>query len=92
MCVVSNMGDHYTDKFNQPDWLKFLGDPNAVSRTEFNELKKQVEEMKAILIKAKLYDDSTGQPDCYMENKVKALKEVAKLFGIDLEEIFKPKA
>lgn len=92
MCVVSNMGDHYGQKFNEPIWQQLFNNPSSISRAEFDELKKQVEEMKAILKRAKLYDDATGQPECEQEDKVKLLKAVAKSFGIDLEEIFKPKA
>ena len=63
---------------------------------EIQQLKKQVEElrkevllMKDLLKAAKLYDEKNNQPDCEMESKVTKLKEIAKLMGVDLSEIFK---
>lgn len=91
MCVVSNMGDHYNQKFNQPDYTNFFSNIQTgnVTRSEFEAVKKELEEMKAILKRAKLYDQQTGQPDCEMEEKVVKLKEIAKLMGVDLSEVFK---
>lgn len=60
----------------------------AVTREEFDELKKAVEEMKNVLLRAKEYDEKTGQPDCEMEDKVDVLKKIAKLVGVDLSEVF----
>ena len=45
--------------------------------------------MKKMLEAAKIYDKDTGQPDCEMEEKIDFLKKVAKLVGVNLEEIFK---
>lgn len=97
MCIVSNVGDHYNDKWKERDW--YPNQPNTgpyvgtitlegVSRQEFDNLKKEVEEMKELLKMAKIIDDKTGQPDCEMEDKVAVLKAVAKALGISLEEIF----
>jgi len=65
MCVVSMIGDHYSDKWRQQeyaDMLKRLQDTPVnpspffahptVSIDEFNALKKEVEEMKNLLKKA----------------------------------------
>lgn len=62
--------------------------PAAISRQEFDALKKEVEDMKALLIRAKKYDDETGQHDCEMDEKVALLKKVAELVGVSLEEVF----
>jgi tRNA U34 2-thiouridine synthase MnmA/TrmU len=59
-----------------------------VSREEFEALKKEVLEMKALLIKAKEYDERNNEPNCEMEDKVKLLKQVADMVGVDLKEIF----
>ena len=56
---------------------------------EYNELKKEVEEMKALLIKAKIYDEKNKEPKCEMEEKVKTLKQIAELMGVSLDEVFK---
>lgn len=99
MCVVSFIGDHYEEKW-QP-YLPLL--PTAVgadvnygikifpriSRSEFDQLKKEVEEMKKILIKAKIYDEKNNEPNCEMEEKIKFIKQIAKFVGIDLEDILK---
>jgi hypothetical protein len=63
-------------------WLTPIG------RQEFDDLKKEVETMKALLIKAKIYDEANGEPDCEMEEKIALLKRVAELVGVSLEEVF----
>lgn len=60
-----------------------------VSRFEFDALKKEVEVMKGLLAKAKIYDEKNNEPDCEIENKMKLLKEIAKLVGIDLDDVLK---
>lgn len=59
-----------------------------ITRKEFEELKKEVREMKELLIRAKIYDESNGEPNCEMEAKVALLKKVAELVGVDLKDIF----
>lgn len=96
MCVVSMVGDHYRE-----DWIQkwptsypsvpFPGTDKTypmeqVSRREFDELKKQVEEMVALLKRAKEYDERNGEPDCEMDEKMDLLRRVAKLVGVDLDQ------
>lgn len=103
MCVVSMVGDHFNDKWNpyfpfpQPAQPWQPGEPLPkfaipVTREEFEQLRKDVLEMKELLKRAKLYDEQNNQPDCEMEKKIAALKEMAKIFGISLDDIFKPQA
>ncbi len=92
MCVVSMIGDHTRDKWNQP-WSPTVPpvvewDFGKVSRTEFEALKKEVEDLKQLLIKAKLYDEANDEPSCEMEDKVELLKRIAEAVGVDLEEVF----
>lgn len=61
---------------------------DTVTQDEFEKLKKEVEEMKVLLQKAKDIDKATGQPDCEMESKVALLEAVAKAIGVDLGDIF----
>ena len=104
MCVVSMIGDHYNDKWKnfdldnikpfktQPDRPDFTTSPYiepTVSKGEFDALKKEVQEMKQLLIKAKIYDEQNNEPNCEMEEKVALLKRVAEMVGVDLDEIFK---
>ena len=60
----------------------------GVNRVEFEALKAQVEQMKRDLEVAKQQDIKDGNPDCEMEDKVLVLKQIAKMFGINLGEIF----
>lgn len=43
---------------------------------EFDALKREIEEMKKLLMKAKEYDERTGQPDCEMDDKVELLRKI----------------
>lgn len=102
MCTVSMVGDHFNEKWKEPYYddvfnkLKLQQPLNGnvpthvgITREEFNALKKEVEDMKALLIRAKEYDEKNNEPHCEMETKVAKLKEIAQLMGIDLTEIFK---
>lgn len=63
-----------------------------ITRQEFDDLKKEVEEMKKILTLAAEYDKRNNEPHCEMEQKVDLLKKMAGLFGISLDDVFgKPK-
>lgn len=103
MCTVSNIGDGYKDNFaprwpNVPIWptppvgVTYPAQPYfvpAVSKEEFDALKKEVEELKQLLKAAKKFDEETGQPDCHMDDKVDFIKKLAEYVGVDLEDIFK---
>ena len=89
MCVVSMVGDHYNDKFekNYPNlWYNPLNSP-PITRQEFDELKRDVKEMKELLKRAKKYDEDNNEPDCEIAEKFKKLQEIAKLVDIDLDEL-----
>lgn len=58
-----------------------------ISRAEFDELKRQVAEMKELLKRAKAYDEATGQADCEMDEKMDILRKVAKMVGVDLGDV-----
>jgi hypothetical protein len=88
MCVASNVSDYWRDTaLQKPYYLPVLtgGD---VSRAEFDALKKDIEELKKLLLAAKRYDEATGQPDCEADEKVALIKKFADLVGVDLTEIF----
>lgn len=96
MCVVSMIMDHYQEKFKpyiyptvSPDMIRPLTEiPLLVTRGEFDQLKKDVAEMKELLKKAQLYDQKNNEPDCGLEDKIELMKKIGQLVGIDLEEIF----
>lgn len=80
-----------------PEWWKDINPLTITSpipiklpptREEFDALKKEVEEMKQILLVAKEYDERTNQSHCELEAKVKILRAVADAVGVDLSEVF----
>lgn len=102
MCVVSMIGDHYHDKFKQwpgigTDPYQSPGGgigpnqtivmPSPISRQEFDDLKRDVLEMKELLKRAKEYDERNNEPDCEVEDKMEVLRQVARLVGIDLDDV-----
>lgn len=103
MCVVSMVGDHYTDKWRPlGPWFPVApldpwpahADPPLITppwptREEFDALKRDVAEMLALMKRAKEYDAANGEPDCEMDEKLKVLRAVAKLVGIDLDSALK---
>ncbi len=90
MCVASMVSDFYRDRWNQPQSLPYytITTGSEVSRKDFEDLKKEVEDMKKLLQKAIEYDKINNQPHCEMEDKVELLKKVAELVGVSLEDIF----
>lgn len=59
--------------------------PPEVTRAEFDELKRQVAEMVALLKRAKKYDEDNNEPDCELEDKMNFLRDVARRVGVDLD-------
>jgi hypothetical protein len=96
MCLVSYIGDQYREKWypqqDRPTIEPFVWPNNIPSNgptlEQFNQLKKEVEELKTLLSKAKIYDQQTNQPDCEMEDKIAVIKRVADLVGVDLGNVF----
>jgi hypothetical protein len=93
MCTVSMVTDHYLDKWQPhfqtlpPTWqvppLGRLG----ISRDEFDALRREVEELKSLLVRAKAYDERTGQPDCENDEKMETVRKIAALVGINLDDV-----
>jgi hypothetical protein len=92
MCVVSMIGDHYSDKWRQPyrEFVQPVQWPTytypQVSKEEFDALKVQVAELVELMKRAKIYDAKNGEPDCETDEKMAVLRKVAKLVGIDLDK------
>jgi hypothetical protein len=97
MCVVSNVGDHFGRRWPEKypwsarpidgtDSVTFEMVPQ-VSRSEFDELKREVEECKRLLVAAKEIDEITGQPDCELEEKIALIRRVAELVGVDIDDV-----
>lgn len=94
MCTVSMIGDHYRDMWEPEPWFPWQtphgsqqGTPPEISRAEFEELKRQVAEMKELLKRAKEYDARNNEPDCEIDEKMDLLRKVAKLVGVSLDDV-----
>lgn len=61
---------------------------SGVSQEEFDRLKREVEDLRELLLAAKKFDEETGQPDCQDDDKVDLIRKVAKLVGVDVDEVF----
>jgi hypothetical protein len=98
MCTVSMVGDHYGDLWkkwrDEPIYVpapaitmphQVIVTPPEITRAEFDELKRQVSEMVALLKRAKAYDEANNEPDCELEDKMSFLREVARRVGVDLD-------
>lgn len=95
MCAVSFVGDAYQRHFNELPLWKYNYQPIAgggagaepapsVSKQDFDELKKKVEEMIEMMKAARQFDIVTKQDGCEMDEKVKFLQGVADLVGLEL--------
>lgn len=89
------IGDHYRDKWDDRQWFPNIGQLGylvpPISREEFDALKREVVEMKELLRRAKLYDEKNGEPACEIDEKMDLLRKVAKLVGVDLNDVIPPK-
>lgn len=71
--------------------VKWPQQVDQISREEFDALRKDVEEMKLLLQRAKEYDERNNEPHCEMEEKVALIKKVAEMVGVDLGDVFQEK-
>jgi len=102
MCTISMIGDHYRDMWKPMPWYPnvlpqvpapmpqapiTITMPPEISRAEFDDLKRQVAEMKELLRRAKAYDEQNGEPECEIAEKMDLLRRVAKMVGVDLDDV-----
>lgn len=84
------VADHYMEKW-QDRYQRQMMWPQVVellvSRQEFDELRREVAELKSLLARAKEYDERTGQADCESDEKMAVVRQVAKLVGINLDDV-----
>lgn len=64
--------------------------PPEVSKADIEALRNELEELKKLLKAAMKFDQATGQSECHMDAKVQMIKDVAKLVGVDMDEVFEP--
>ena len=68
---------------------KLLYKEVPLTRKEFDELKKEVQEMKELMLKAIKYDEVNNEPKCAMDEKVELITKIAELVGVDMNEVLK---
>lgn len=88
--MVSNIGDSWGKTFPEK-WPQYNPPTEVVivnNSEEIEALRKEVEELKKLLLAAKKFDEKTGQPDCEMDEKVKLIKSIAKMVGVDMKDVF----
>lgn len=93
MCTVSMIGDHYREKWEPRIWFdqaQTFTKIKAITRHEFDELKKEVQELKKLLKRATKYDKDNGEPECEVEDKMALVRKVAKAVGVELDDVLKP--
>lgn len=96
MCVVSNVGDYWKD-VTWPNRYQSIPIDTITSAKpidlgqvfqDVEKLKKEVEELKKLLLAAKAYDEALGEPHCETDEKVALIKKLAELVGVDMKEVF----
>lgn len=89
MCVVSMVGDYYSEKWkvSPPGYVGPLLIPNVATKQDLEELKKEVIDMKELLKKAIEYDKKNNQPHCETEEKIELMRKVAEMVGVDLNDV-----
>ena len=92
MCAVSMVADHYTRKWDR--WIPprdmipgHITINDGPTKADFEELKKEVRDLKELIIAAKKYDEENNQPDCENDEKFDKLRKIADLVGIDLDDV-----
>jgi hypothetical protein len=85
MCVVSMIMDHYQEKWTplvpavQP-WPFVITPVNT--QTPITDA--EIVEFRKLLDRAREYDKRNNEPDCELDAKVQALKQLAKVLGVEL--------
>lgn len=86
MCSVSMVTDNWSRKGGWPLML-----PNVIeyaTKAELAALRRELEELKAELKKARAKDIEENAPDCKMKESVELVRELAEKLGVDLEDVF----
>lgn len=103
MCIVSMIGDDFYRRRRDtwPPIYRPWESPHpsdaekavkesfrdAVQSAQIAELKKEIEALKELIKAAKKYDEVTGQPACEHGDKVKLIKDMARVLDVDLEDL-----
>jgi len=76
---------------SSPDWNRLLEAATSlrtyVTKQQFEDLKKEVQELKELLKQAQKFDEATKQPNCDSPDKLLLFKQLAKLLGVDVSDM-----
>lgn len=94
MCTYSMIGDYYRDRVwpQHPYAPSYPVQPittiiGGISREEFEELRKEVQELAKLVKAAKQFDEAVGCPDCEADEKVKLVQELLDAFGLSVDDL-----
>lgn len=98
MCVVSAIGDVYTETFpyrwpqfdvvtKPPDMIDWPIFQEGVNAREIKKLRDELEELKKVIKAAQLSDAKTTQPNCDKPDKLKLIRLLCEALGVDLSEL-----
>jgi hypothetical protein len=76
---------HDYTKDTLPNYIPTTIWPNDQARIAALEL--EIKMIKEMLRRAEIYDEENNQPDCPMEDKIEAVKELCELLGVDPKEL-----
>jgi hypothetical protein len=87
------VSDRYTDIWkDRPYFQPFPTIPSTqfpesdrISKEDFDELKREVLELKDWIIRAKQYDIDNNEPECELEEKTALIKKIAELVGVEID-------
>ena len=60
-----------------------------VTPEDIEDIRRDLEEMKKLIKRAKKYDRENNEPDCESDDKIERLRKIADAVGIDFDEIIK---
>ena len=87
MCVVSNIGDSWRTGLPSR-WPNVDPLIPRIPTRDLESLKKEIEELRLLLLAAKKFDNETGQAKCETEDKVALIKRLAEALGVDMSDVF----
>jgi hypothetical protein len=61
-----------------------------VSKADFDELKREVMDMKELLKRAIKYDQDNNEPECQIEEKMELLRKMAEMVGVSIDDVIGP--
>lgn len=59
--------------------------PEQMNPLQEQAMRDWLKKLDKILVAAKAFDEATGQPDCEQADKMKALKELAEAYDVQME-------